>query len=121
MQTVVRRMFSTSVRALAEAEAGSSEAATELRLNLSVPSRNLVSGAAVARVTLPGRAGTFGVEKSSPAMVSELRPGVVHVLGLDGSEQKFFIPGGFAFVHGDNRVDVSTSEGVRVEDIDAGE
>lgn len=120
MNRVFRRAFSTTGRVLAEAEAAAAEA-TELRLNLAVPARALISGAEVARVTLPGRAGRFGVEKSSPSMLAELRPGVVNVIHLDGRSEDFFVPGGFAFVHGDNRIDVSTPEGVRVEDLDAGE
>ncbi|KAA0147600.1 hypothetical protein FNF27_06287 [Cafeteria roenbergensis] len=118
MNRVFRRAFSTTGRVLAEAEAAAAEA-TELRLNLAVPARALISGAEVARVTLPGRAGRFGVEKSSPSMLAELRPGVVNVIHLDGRSEDFFVPGGFAFVHGDNRIDVSTPEGVRVEDLDA--
>jgi F0F1-type ATP synthase epsilon subunit len=120
MNRVARRCISTTSRVLAEAEAAAADS-SELRLNLAVPARALISDMEVARVTLPGRAGKFGVEKSSPPMVAELKPGVVHVLHTSGSEDEFFVPGGFAFIHGDNRIDVSTPEGVRLEDIDAGE
>lgn len=117
---VARRFISTTSRVLAEAEAAGAES-SQLRLNLAVPARALISDMEVARVTLPGRAGKFGVERNSPAMLAELKPGVVHVLHTSGSAEEFFVPGGFAFIHGDNRIDVSTPEGVRIEDIDAGE
>jgi len=120
MNRVFRRAITTTTRVLAEAEPVTNVSA-ELRLNLAVPARALLDGVDVERVTLPGRAGRFGVEKSSPAMLAELRPGVVNVIHIDGRSEDFFVPGGFAFVHGDNRIDVSTPEGVRLDDIDSGE
>lgn len=76
--------------------------AGELTLTLAVPARALVHKKAVKRVTLPGRGGTFGLEKNSPTMVSELRPGIVRVDNLDNTIEEYFIPGGFAFKHANN-------------------
>lgn len=113
------RSIHSSSRVLAD-DAAASAARTELRLRLAVPSGTLVDGAEVSRVTLPGRAGTYGVEKNAPPLVSELRPGVVVVDYIDGRSDKFFVPGGFAMTHKNNMLDISTPEGVRLEDVEPG-
>ncbi len=63
-----------------------------MHLSLAVPSRVLVNNKPVARVTLPGRGGTFGVEKNMPPTVAELRPGVVLVEYEKGDKEEFFVP-----------------------------
>eukprot|EP01138_Halocafeteria_seosinensis_P015719 gb/GECG01016040.1/.p1 GENE.gb/GECG01016040.1/~~gb/GECG01016040.1/.p1 ORF type:complete len:178 (+),score=21.20 gb/GECG01016040.1/:1-534(+) len=103
------------VRCMAEEASATTE---ELRVNLAVPHTSLVANAEVKRVTLPGRGGAYGLEKNSPAMVSELRPGLVQIDYPEGNSDKYFIPGGFCFMHKDNKVDVTVPEGVRLEDID---
>lgn len=69
-------------------------------------------------VTVPGRDGVFAVEKSSPPIISELRPGLLRVDHLNGDVQEFFVPGGFVFNHAGNKCDVSVPEGVSLDDID---
>ena len=64
----------------------------ELHLNFAVASRTLVKNRVVTRVTLPGRGGTFGVEKNMPPTVAELRPGVVLVEYEKGEKEEFFVP-----------------------------
>ena len=64
----------------------------ELHLNFAVASRTLVKNRVVSRVTLPGRGGTFGVEKNMPPTVAELRPGVVLVEYEKGEKEEFFVP-----------------------------
>jgi F0F1-type ATP synthase epsilon subunit len=91
---------------------------SELVLNLAVPHTTLVGNAAVKMVTVPGRDGVFAVEKSSPPIISELRPGLLRVDHLSGEVQEFFVPGGFIFNHAGNKCDVSVPEGVSLEDID---
>ena len=112
------RLYSTSVRTLAE-QAAAAGTAAELKFTLSLPHAPLLDHADVKRVTLPGRAGVFGVEIKSPPMLSELRPGLIHVLHADDKEDRYYIPGGFAFVNPDNTCSVSTPEGIRLEDVDA--
>ena len=77
------------------------------------------SARSVKIVTIPGRDGVAGIEKSSPPFVSELKPGVVRVDFLDGTSEEIFIPGGFAFKHANNTMDISAPEGVKLEHIDA--
>ena len=114
------RGFRTSALALAEAPAAGAAAAagSELVLNLAVPAKALVFKKPVLRVTLPGRGGTFGLEKNSPPVLAELRPGVVRVDHLDNTIEEHFIPGGFAFKHPSNVIDVSAPEAVALDAID---
>lgn len=92
---------------------------TELRLNVAVPHTTLVSDAEVKIVTVPGRDGMFAIEKNSPPIISELKPGMLRVDFLDGTTQEYFVPGGYVFNHASNKCDVSVPEGVSVEDVDA--
>ena len=50
--------------------------------------------------------------------VSQLRPGVVSVHVNDKDVKKYFVSGGFAFVHADSTADVCAVEAVPVEHLD---
>ena len=84
------RVWARSLATEAAAPAGT--VLDQLHLSLAVPSRVLVNNKPVARVTLPGRGGTFGVEKNMPPTVAELRPGVVLVEYEKGEKEEFFVP-----------------------------
>jgi F0F1-type ATP synthase epsilon subunit len=103
-------------------EAAPAAAATgklaELTLNFAVPHRAIVNKKEVKRVTFPGREGAMGVERNAPPVVSELRPGVVRVDHADNSVEELFIPGGFAFKHPNNSMDISAPEAVKLEHVD---
>ena len=108
------------VRAFAaEAAPASASAPTELTLNFAAPARSIVAKKAVVRVTVPGRGGALGVEKNTPTILTELAPGIVTVNHTDNSVEKVFIPGGFAFKHANNNMDVSTPEAVKLDMVDA--
>ncbi len=112
------RLVSSSARALAEAAAAGGGAATELRVTIALPSKALVSNADCLRVTLPGREGVFGLEKKSPAMLTELGPGLVYVERVDGTKEKFLIPGGFSVLGKNNDLLVTIPEAARADEID---
>jgi F0F1-type ATP synthase epsilon subunit len=118
---LVARAFHTSAAALKEAAAPSAPAGgkyAELTLNFALPHRAIVSKKEVKRVTVPGREGTMGVERSAPPIVSELRPGLVRVDFQDNTTEEVFIPGGFAFKHANNSMDISAPEAVKLEHVD---
>ncbi len=119
--SLLRRALHTARPSLAAAAPAASATAAvlpELTLTLALPNRSLVAKREVARVTLPGRDGVFGTEKNSPPVVAELAPGLVRVDYLDATSEEFFIPGGFAFKHANNSMDVSTVEGVKLDTVD---
>ncbi len=110
--SVLRRSFHVSTAVLAKPAAKSAAAATntnELVLNFAVPHKTIVSKKAVQRVTVPGRAGALGIEKNAPAMLTELRPGVVRVDYEGGASDELFVPGGFFFKHVGNTSDLSAT------------
>ena len=90
----------------------------QLTLNFAIPHRAIVNKKEVKSVTIPGRDGAMGLERNSPPIVSELKPGVVRVDFLDNSSEEVFIPGGFAFKHANNMIDVSAPEAVKLEHVD---
>ena len=47
-------------------------------------------------VTIPGTEGDMGILVDHAAVMTTLRPGIVEVKLADGSEQAFFVAGGFA-------------------------
>jgi F-type H+-transporting ATPase subunit epsilon len=112
------RLRSGETLRAAAAEEAAAASNTELTLNVAAPEGALVKGKVVKRVTLPGRGGVFGIEKNSPAMLSELRPGVIRVDHADGAAEEFFVPGGFAFKHKRNHMDVSCPEAAKLDQID---
>ena len=91
----------------------------QLTLNFAIPHRAIVNKKEVKSVTIPGRDGVMGVERNAPPIVAELKPGVVRVDFLDNTTEEIFIPGGFAFKHANNLMDISAPEGVKLEHIDA--
>ena len=91
--------------------------ADTLKLNFFVPSEPIVSGKPVTQVTVPGSEGMFGILPNHVPTVAEMQPGLVTV-DLDGETLKYFVSGGFTFVHADSVADISAAEAVSVEDID---
>ena len=58
-------------------------------------------------VLVPATTGDFGILPGHVPTVSQLRPGVVSVHVNDKDVKKYFVSGGFAFVHADSTADVS--------------
>lgn len=114
----VRAFHSAARSAAAAAPAAAAGVAAELTVTISLPHKPLVAKREVKRVTMPGREGVMGVEKNSPPAVTELGPGVVRVDYMDNTSEEFFIPGGFSFKHANNTMDLSTTEGVKLDLVD---
>ena len=71
--------------------------ADALKFELVSPEKLLKSGD-VRQVTMPGTEGDFTVLINHAPVLSTLRPGVIDVVGEDGTEEKIFVRGGFAEV-----------------------
>lgn len=68
---------------------------------------------------LPAISGDFGVMPGHVPTMAQLRPGVVSVhKELDKDIKKYFISGGFAFVHEDSTTDVCVVEAAELEQFD---
>lgn len=113
-----RRFFHSAAALRKEVAAAPAGKLAELTLNFASPNRAIVNKKEIKLVTVPGREGALGLEKNAPPMVSELRPGVVRVDYLDNTSEEVFIPGGFAFKHPNNSLDISAPEAVKLDTID---
>jgi hypothetical protein len=94
---------SASSRFSSEAAAASSEMATAVTLNFSVPYDSIYHNTEVASVILPGVEGEYGVTPGHVPYVAQLKPGVVQILHDNSSSpdasEKYFVAGGYAFTH----------------------
>ena len=91
----------------------------KLQFNFFVPHDTVCKGEAVDLVLIPAVTGDFGAMPGHVPTVAQLRPGVVTIhKELDKDIQKFFVSGGFAFIHADSTADVCAVEAVPLTDLD---
>ena len=82
------------------------------------PERLLLSEE-VEMVVIPGADGDFGVLSGHSPLLSNIRPGVIHVFTGGNVESRIFVGGGFAEVT-ERRCTVLADEALPVDDIDTG-
>lgn len=79
--------------------------------------RTMVTHAQKDGVILPGVDGYFGLKANHVPVISQLQPGVVEL--HNGAEmEKFFISGGFAFVHPNGVADICVLEAATLDTVD---
>ena len=102
-RTIVRKVLPRTLT-----RAFSSEAATSVTLNFSVPYESIYNGASVFQVIIPGVEGEYGVTPNHVPYVAQLKPGVLQILHEEGlaDSEKYFVAGGYALTH-ENSVTVS--------------
>jgi F-type H+-transporting ATPase subunit delta len=66
---------------------------------------------------LPGVDGYFGLKANHVPLISQLTPGIVE-LGSGADVEKFFISGGFAFVHPNGVADICVLEAATLDQVD---
>ena len=67
-------------------------------------------------VILPGMEGLFGVKANHVPVIAQLKPGLVE-MHSGGEVEKFFISGGWAYVHPDGITDIQTLEAVTLDQV----
>lgn len=88
-------------------------------VNFFTPHSILTAAKQKDTVILPGMEGVFGVKANHVPVISQLRPGLVEL--HSGSEvEKFFISGGWAYVHPTGVTDIQAIEAVPLDQIDPG-
>ncbi|KAG1669246.1 hypothetical protein FOA52_003283 [Chlamydomonas sp. UWO 241] len=87
-------------------------------VNFYTPHGVLASMSQKDGVTLPGVDGYFGLKANHVPLISQLTPGVVEMFNGTESE-KFFISGGFAFVHPNGVADICVLEAATLDQVDA--
>lgn len=74
---------------------------------------------AVKSVLIPAHTGAMVVLSRHIPTIAQLKPGVVAVTKEEGEVEKFFVSGGYAFVHPDNTCSVNAVEAIPLNDLDA--
>jgi F-type H+-transporting ATPase subunit epsilon len=90
--------------------------AEPIAFDLVSPERLLLSTEA-EMVTVPGTDGYMGVLKGHEPVITTLRPGMIDVKSMDGSDTRFFIRGGFADVSAD-KITVLAEEAIPMSELD---
>ncbi|KAI0305674.1 epsilon subunit of F1F0-ATP synthase N-terminal domain-containing protein [Multifurca ochricompacta] len=96
---------------------GYAEATDKINLSLVLPHqvRNLHS-TDVVQVNLAAATGDMGILANHVPSIEPLRPGLVEVIESAGSSKKWFVSGGFATVHPNNKLTVNAIEAAPLED-----
>ncbi|EKM80632.1 ATP16 delta subunit of the central stalk of mitochondrial F1F0 ATP synthase [Agaricus bisporus var. burnettii JB137-S8] len=100
---------------VAYARRGYAEISDKLKLSLALPHKAIFSSQDVVQVNIPAESGDMGILSSHVPSIEPLRPGVVEVVEDSGS-QKWFVSGGFATVHPNNRLTINVVEAAPLED-----
>ena len=70
-------------------------------------------------VLLPAVTGDFGAMPGHVPTIAQLRPGVVTMHNeMDKDVEKYFVSGGYAFVHADSTTDVVSVEAFKLDELD---
>ncbi|KAM3309116.1 ATP synthase subunit delta', mitochondrial [Capsicum chacoense] len=90
---------------------------SKLTVNFALPYSSELSGKEVDMVIIPATTGQMGVLPGHVATIAELKPGVLSV--HEGNDiSKYFVSGGFAFVHANSFADIIAVEAVPLDRID---
>ncbi|KAL7107449.1 hypothetical protein ACP275_06G055600 [Erythranthe tilingii] len=90
---------------------------SKLTVNLVLPYDSVLSAKQVDMVIIPATTGQMGVLPGHVATIAELKPGVISV--HEGNDiSKYFLSGGFAFIHANSVADIIAIEATPVDRLD---
>ncbi|KAI0744221.1 epsilon subunit of F1F0-ATP synthase N-terminal domain-containing protein [Daedaleopsis nitida] len=89
---------------------GYAEAADKISLSLVLPHQSIFSSADVVQVNLAAATGDMGILANHAPTIEPLRPGVVEVIESGNPSKKWFVSGGFATVHPNNKLTINAVE-----------
>ncbi|CAN8267222.1 unnamed protein product [Cochlearia groenlandica] len=90
---------------------------TKLTVNFVLPYASELSAKEVDMVIIPATTGQMGVLPGHVPTIAELKPGIMSV--HEGTDvKKYFVGGGFAFLHANSVADIIAIEAVPLENID---
>eukprot|EP00948_MAST-09A_sp_MAST-9A-sp1_P001367 g1367.t1 len=115
--------FHTSAWTSADAAADASTPVgdgTQVSLNFTTPYETVYEGANVDLVIVPSVTGTAGFTAGHNPTVAQLQPGVIEIFHKkdDKEPEKYFVPGGFAFIHANHVCDITAVDVSKLEDLD---
>ncbi|CBQ70506.1 probable ATP synthase delta chain precursor, mitochondrial [Sporisorium reilianum SRZ2] len=101
------------------ARRGYAEAVSDkLKLSFILPHQAIYDSTEVTQVNIASASGDMGILASHVPAVEELRPGVLEVVESSGTK-KWFVSGGFATVHPNNKLVVNAIEAYPLENFSA--
>ncbi|KAF9263397.1 epsilon subunit of F1F0-ATP synthase N-terminal domain-containing protein [Marasmius fiardii PR-910] len=91
------------------ARRGYAEATDKIKLSMALPHQSIFSSTDVVQVNICAATGDMGILANHVPSIEPLRPGVVEVIESSGSK-KWFVSGGFATVHPNNKLTINAVE-----------
>ncbi|KAI5647548.1 hypothetical protein M9H77_33553 [Catharanthus roseus] len=91
---------------------------SKLKVNFVLPYNSELWNKEVDMVIVPATTGQMGILPGHVATIAELQPGLLSV-HEENSVKKYFVSGGFAFVHGNSIADIIAIEAVPIDQLDA--
>ncbi|KMZ64418.1 ATP synthase epsilon chain [Zostera marina] len=89
----------------------------KLTVNFVLPYRSEIANKEVDMVIIPATNGQMGVLPGHVTTIAELKPGLLSV-HQDTEVTKYFVSGGFAFIHANSVTDIVAVEAVPIDQID---
>lgn len=89
---------------------GYAEVSDKLKLSLALPHEALYTSSDVLQVNISAETGDMGILANHVPSIEAVRPGVVEVIESSGTSKKFFVSGGFATVHPNNKLTINVVE-----------
>ncbi|KAF5370897.1 hypothetical protein D9758_001830 [Tetrapyrgos nigripes] len=97
------------------AKRGYAEVSDKIKLSMALPHQSIFNSTDVVQVNVSAATGDMGILANHVPSIEPLRPGVVEVIESSGSK-KWFVSGGFATVHPNNKLTINVVEAAPLED-----
>ncbi|KAL5485243.1 ATP16 [Sanghuangporus weigelae] len=94
---------------------GYAEVADKIKLSLVLPHQTIFASTDVVQVNLSAATGDMGILANHVPSIEPLRPGIVEVIDSGNNSQKWFVSGGFANVHPNNKLTINAVEAAPLE------
>ncbi|KAL7750266.1 delta subunit of the central stalk of mitochondrial F1F0 ATP synthase, atp16 [Sorochytrium milnesiophthora] len=116
LRSAIRPLARTYATEAAKPAAGGNH---RLVLSFVAPHQALYSKKEVKQVNLAAVSGDMGILANHVPVIEQLRPGMVEVVEQNGQKNRFFVSGGFAFVHPDSSMSINAVEAFTLDQFDA--
>ncbi|KAI0048168.1 epsilon subunit of F1F0-ATP synthase N-terminal domain-containing protein [Auriscalpium vulgare] len=94
---------------------GYAEVTDKIKLSLVLPHQSIFTSTDVVQVNVSAATGDMGILANHVPSIEALRPGIVEVIESAGSSKKWFVSGGFATVHPNNKLTINAVEAAELE------
>ncbi|KAL6310397.1 epsilon subunit of F1F0-ATP synthase N-terminal domain-containing protein [Sparassis latifolia] len=108
-----------STKTFATGRRGYAEAADKIKLSLVLPHESMFSSTDVVQVNISAATGDMGILANHVPSIEPLRPGVVEVIESSNASKKWFVSGGFATVHPNNKLTINAVEAASLDSFSA--